>query len=169
MRQKKGFPIWGKLSAKRTDEGKAYVAAIKTGNKANFPLIRRCGATFSLRAKSRLRRLRSDTRLRAQPLGGSCQRPRPLTDEGEACLCCPFMVCRPETCPSSGPAGPPSPKGEGRGAFPPVPPVLRKLQFCVARCEKLCYNTRIGAVYTYMPVYFCRHPQHKCITIRQPA
>ena len=60
MRQKKGFPIWGKLSAKRTDEGKAYVAAIKTGNKANFPLIRRCGATFSLRAKSRLRRLRSD-------------------------------------------------------------------------------------------------------------
>ena len=27
-------------------------------------------ATFSLRAKSRLRRLRSDTRLRAQPLGG---------------------------------------------------------------------------------------------------
>ena len=46
MRQKKGFPIWGKLSAKRTDEGKAYVAAIKTGNKANFPLIRRCGATY---------------------------------------------------------------------------------------------------------------------------
>ena len=71
MRQKKGFPIWGKLSAKRTDEGKAYVAVIKTGNKANFPLIRRCGATFSLRAKSRLRRLRSDTRLRAQPQGGS--------------------------------------------------------------------------------------------------
>ena len=71
MRQKKGFPIWGKLSAKRTDEGKAYVVAIKTGNKANFPLIRRCGATFSLRAKSRLRRLRSDTRLRAQPQGRS--------------------------------------------------------------------------------------------------
>ncbi|MFQ9764589.1 MAG: hypothetical protein ACLRYE_15615 [Gemmiger formicilis] len=34
-----------------------------------LPLIRRCGAAFSLRAKSRLRRLRSDTRLRAQPLG----------------------------------------------------------------------------------------------------
>ena len=71
MRQKKGFPIWGKLSAKRTDEGKAYVAVIKTGNKANFPLIRCCGTTFSLRAKSRLRRLRFDTRLRAQPRGGS--------------------------------------------------------------------------------------------------
>ena len=28
------------------------------------------GGSFSLRAKSRLRRLRSDTRLRAQPLGG---------------------------------------------------------------------------------------------------
>ena len=36
----------------------------------NFALIRRCGGTFSLRAKSRLQRLRSDTRLRAQPLGG---------------------------------------------------------------------------------------------------
>ena len=36
---------------------------------ANSPLIRP-SATFSLRAKSRLRRLRSDTRLRAQPLGG---------------------------------------------------------------------------------------------------
>nr|DAL89923.1 MAG TPA: hypothetical protein [Caudoviricetes sp.] len=43
-----------------------------TGKRAaagRLPLIRRCGATFSLRAKSRLRRLRSDTRLRAQPLG----------------------------------------------------------------------------------------------------
>ena len=37
--------------------------------RAKSALIRRCGATFSLRAKSRLRRLRSDTRLRAQPLG----------------------------------------------------------------------------------------------------
>ena len=34
-------------------------------------LIRRYGDTFSLRAKSRLRRLRSDTRLRAQPRWGS--------------------------------------------------------------------------------------------------
>ena len=37
---------------------------------AGPPLIRPTG-TFSLRAKSRLRRLRSDTRLRAQPLRGS--------------------------------------------------------------------------------------------------
>ena len=37
---------------------------------AHFSLIRPCGATFSLRAKSRLRRLRFDTRLRAQPQGG---------------------------------------------------------------------------------------------------
>ena len=81
MRQKKGFPIWGKLSAKRTDEGKAYVAAIKTGNKANFPLIRRCGATFSLRAKSRLRRLRSDTRLRARPRRGRLTAERLLPRE----------------------------------------------------------------------------------------
>ena len=46
--------------------------------------------------------------------------------------------------------GPPSPKGEGRGAFPPVPPVLRKLQFCVAHCRKLCYNTRIGDKGVYL-------------------
>ncbi len=50
-----------------------YVAAFLIKEKAamvSLPLIRPCGATFSLRAKSRLRRLRSDTRLRAQPLGG---------------------------------------------------------------------------------------------------
>ena len=89
MRQKKGFPIWGKLSAKRTDEGKAYVAVIKTGNKANFPLIRRCGATFSLRAKSRLRRLRSDTRLRAQspPLFGGIRRVACTLLRKDAWLC----------------------------------------------------------------------------------
>ena len=42
----------------------------ETVNKIHFALIRRCGGTFILRAKSRLRRLRYDTRLRAQPLGG---------------------------------------------------------------------------------------------------
>ena len=40
----------------------------------SLPLIRPCGATFSLRAKSRLRRLRSDTRLRAQPQGEGFRR-----------------------------------------------------------------------------------------------
>ena len=47
----------------RFDKGKKEI-------QVNFALIRRCGGTFSLRAKSRLQRLRSDTRLRAQPLGG---------------------------------------------------------------------------------------------------
>ena len=42
----------------------------ETASKIHFALIRRCGGTFSLRAKSRLRRLRYDTRLRAQPHGG---------------------------------------------------------------------------------------------------
>ena len=46
----------------RFDKGKKEI-------QVNFALIRR-GGTFSLRAKSRLQRLRSDTRLRAQPLGG---------------------------------------------------------------------------------------------------
>ena len=36
-----------------------------------LPSSVRFADSFSLRAKSRLRRLRSDTRLRAQPLGGS--------------------------------------------------------------------------------------------------
>ena len=48
----------------RFDKGKKEI-------QVNFALIRRCGGTFSLRAKSRLQRLRSDTRLRAQPLGES--------------------------------------------------------------------------------------------------
>ena len=52
-------------------EGKSLAdSARKWVAEADSPLIRPCGATFSLRAKSRLRRLRSDTRLRAQPLGG---------------------------------------------------------------------------------------------------
>mgnify|MGYP005878962257 CR=1 FL=1 len=50
--------------------GKFAIITHKREAAANSPLIRPCGATFSLRAKSRLRRLRSDTRLRAQPLGG---------------------------------------------------------------------------------------------------
>ena len=57
----------------RFDKGKKEI-------QVNFALIRRCGGTFSLRAKSRLQRLRSDTRLRAQPLGGrlgaGCPSPR---------------------------------------------------------------------------------------------
>ena len=49
----------------------------------NFALIRRCGGTFSLRAKSRLQRLRSDTRLRAQPLGEAFRTDRSLLPQGE--------------------------------------------------------------------------------------
>ena len=52
----------------RFDKGKKEI-------QVNFALIRRCGGTFSLRAKSRLQRLRSDTRLRAQPLGGRLRAP----------------------------------------------------------------------------------------------
>ena len=60
--------------ARRLMRGKLIVIAHERVAEANSPLIRPCGATFSLRAKSRLRRLRSDTRLRAQPLGGSQRR-----------------------------------------------------------------------------------------------
>ena len=43
----------------------------------------RTGGSFSLRAKSRLRRLRSDTRLRAQPLGEAFRADRSLLPLGE--------------------------------------------------------------------------------------
>ena len=49
------FALISRLRAAASPEGEAF----------------RTGGSFSLRAKSRLRRLRSDTRLRAQPLGGS--------------------------------------------------------------------------------------------------
>ena len=90
------LPLWGKVAPQGRMRGRCAIAArrrtavgkfplisqragpltaspkgeaIQT-TVAKLPLIRPCGATFSLRAKSRLRRLRSDTRLRAQPLGG---------------------------------------------------------------------------------------------------
>ena len=44
----------------------------------------------------------------ASPSGGSCQRPRPLTDEGQTFPRQPINGQRRHTRPSSGPAGPPS-------------------------------------------------------------
>ena len=58
----------------RFDKGKKEI-------QVNFALIRRYGGTFSLRAKSRLRRLRSDTRLRAQPRRGRLTAERLLPRE----------------------------------------------------------------------------------------
>ena len=43
------------------------------------------------------------------PLGGSCQRPRPLTDEGQPCHYYPFTACR----------GKPAPHPALRGHLPP--------------------------------------------------
>ncbi len=57
-------------------QGDESGAECVTADGGRFALIRRCGGTFSLRAKSRLRRLRYDTRLRAQPLGGRLERKR---------------------------------------------------------------------------------------------
>ena len=55
------------------------------------------------------------------PFGGSCQWPRPLTDEGQVCRSHPFAGSYNKRAPPSGPAGPPFPKGEGfyivSGAF----------------------------------------------------
>ena len=46
-------------------------------------------------------------------MGGSCQRLRPLTDEGGTFPLQAVSGRWWQTCPSSGPAGPPSPMGEG--------------------------------------------------------
>ena len=72
-RGEKRLPPRGKLSAKRTDEGQTFRGSPLAGNSgtaAPHPSVVGATDTFSLRAKSRLRRLRSDTRLRAQPQGG---------------------------------------------------------------------------------------------------
>ena len=55
------------------------------------------------------------------PSGGSCQWPRPLTDEGGPCDTKPFAGSYNKRAPSSGPAGPPSPKGEGFFTFTSSP------------------------------------------------
>ncbi len=57
-----------------SDEGRACRDRPQTGNSGKAAPHQSAGGaadSFSLRAKSRLRRLHSDTRLRAQPLGGS--------------------------------------------------------------------------------------------------
>ena len=64
-----GFPQGEAAARRRLMRGSLIVIARQWMAAANPPLIRP-SAAFSLRAKSRLRRLRSDTRLRAQPLGG---------------------------------------------------------------------------------------------------
>ena len=74
----KGFPLGGSCRQRRLMRGRFADATRLPGNRgklAPHPALR---ATFSLRAKSRLRRLRSDTRLRAQSPGeGFSLPPRP--------------------------------------------------------------------------------------------
>ena len=65
-----GFPIGGSCPRSGLMRAKFILLSRSRSASVSPPLIRPCGATFSLRAKSRLRRLRSDTRLRAQPQGG---------------------------------------------------------------------------------------------------
>ena len=102
------FSPWGRRCPRprpRTDEGRVCGCCPLKGRLRELrPHQPPAGGSFSLRAKSRLRRLRSDTRLRAQPLGRKpleqtgafsswgrrCPRPRPRTDEGRACGGCPL-------------------------------------------------------------------------------
>ena len=67
------FSPWGRRCPRprpRTDEGRACGGCPLNGRPRELrPHQPPAGGSFSLRAKSRLRRLRSDTRLRAQPLG----------------------------------------------------------------------------------------------------
>ena len=69
------FSPWGRRCPRprpRTDEGRACgCCPLKERLRKLRPHQPPAGGSFSLRAKSRLRRLRSDTRLRAQPLGES--------------------------------------------------------------------------------------------------
>ena len=69
--RKKASPSGGSCPRSGLMRAKFILLSRSRSASVSPPLIRPCGATFSLRAKSRLRRLRSDTRLRAQPRGGS--------------------------------------------------------------------------------------------------
>ena len=51
------------------------------------------------------------------PLGGSCQRPRPLTDEGQPCHYYPFTACRGKLSPHPALRGHLPPKGKALGAL----------------------------------------------------
>jgi len=102
------FSPWGRRCPRprpRTDEGRACGDCPLKGRLRELrPHQPPAGGSFSLRAKSRLRRLRSDTRLRAaaprgkpleltgtfSPWGRRCPRLRPRTDEGRACGGCPL-------------------------------------------------------------------------------
>ena len=65
---KKGFPLGGSCPRSGLMRGNAAnIDYLYLPHTRPHPALR---GPFSLRAKSRLRRLRSDTRLRAQPLGG---------------------------------------------------------------------------------------------------
>ena len=77
----------------RTDEGRVTVAARKRDVAGKLPLIRPCGATFPQRGRlgitppparpmHHLSALCAVCVAVASPLGGSCPRPRPRTDEG---------------------------------------------------------------------------------------
>ena len=126
------FP-WGRRCPRprpRTDEGRACGGCPLKGRLRKLrPHQPPAGGSFSLRAKSRLRRLLSDTRLRAQPLGEAfrrgaaprekpleltgafspwgrrCPRPRPRTDEGRACGGCPLKGRLRKLRPHQPPAG----------------------------------------------------------------
>ena len=80
--KRKAFPVGGKVAGlrPRPDEGGAAVVARERVAAVTPPSSVTFGDSFSLRAKSRLRRLRSDTRLRAQPPQGKpfcCRGRRP--------------------------------------------------------------------------------------------
>ena len=63
------------------------------------------------------------------PLGGSCQRPRPLTDEGRACYYCVFTVCCGKLSPHPALRGHLLPQGEKAKRNSPPPILLHDLPF----------------------------------------
>ena len=63
------------------------------------------------------------------PRGGSCQRPRPLTDEGRACHYCVFTACGGKLSPRPALRGHLLPQGEKAKRNSPPPILLHDLPF----------------------------------------
>ena len=79
------------------------------------------------------------------PLGGSCQRPRPLTDEGKACGSCLLRVCN----------GKPVPHPALRGHLPPRGKALID-QYPICRLAAFSARDKISAESFFMwkfPLY----------------
>ena len=118
---------------------------------ASSPLIRPCGATFPLGGRlggSHPRQINFFCNRVGFPRGGSCQRPRPLTDEGQTCRYDPYTGCRGKLSPHPALRGHLPPRGKAWG-FTSSPDQTKFLQ------SSSSYTRRGAAWRAKPPVRLC--------------